>query len=783
MTKQYHIIVGAAVLALNLLISCNKTPSKSNELEENLIQYVNPFIGTSGFGNVYPGAQIPFGGIQISPDTDSDYYDAASGYKHDHPTILGFSLTHLSGTGIPDLGDFLFVPGVGKIKFTPGTHEDPDKGYRSRFSNEREWASPNYYAVDLLDSDVKAEMTAGIRSGMFRFNYPMSDSAFVMIDLKHTLWQSCEWANVRFENDSTLTGYKLIKGWGPERHIYFAAVFSEPFTDSGLMLNGKEVIYNTNRFRSSKETWGNDVKAWVRFDKSKSNKPVYVKTAISAVSTANALNNMKELDQKDFDAIKKEGENLWNAQLNKFKVKASDEDKETFYTAVYRTFQHPFIFQDSDQSYRALDKNIDKAEGFTNMTVFSLWDTYRALHPLFNLVQTEVNANVANSMLAHYDKSVEQMLPIWSFYGNETWCMIGYHSVSVLADMIMKDVKGFDYERAYEAMKRTAMNPNYDCLPEYTELGYVPYDLEKESVSKTLEYAYDDYCIAQVAQKLGKEEDYKYFFNRALSYQNIFCNESGYMRGKDSKGVWRQNFAPVAYQGPGSVNGWGDITEGFTLQYTWYVPHDVQGYINIMGKDLFETRLDSLFLIDLPDDIPGAHDIQGRIGAYWHGNEPCHQITYLYNYIGQPWKCQQRVRQIARDFYGNEPGSLSGNDDCGQMSAWYIFNCMGFYPTAPSSNIYNIGSPAMEEVTMNMSNGKQVHVTTENWSNENIYVDKLYLNGKEYNNSFITYDDLKEGAELNFIMSNTPNYNKGIHKQSMPPSISTNEETIIYYKK
>lgn len=421
---------------------------------------------------------------------------------------------------------------------------------------------------------------------------------------------------------------------------------------------------------------------------------------------------------------------------------------------------HPFIFQDADGSYRGLDKNIARAEGFTNYTTFSLWDTYRAFHPLLNLVNQPLNADIANSMLAHYDKSVEQMLPLWSFYGNETWCMIGYHAVSVLADMIVKGVKGFDYERAFEAMKTTAMNRHYDCLPEYMELGYVPFDKEAESVSKTLEYAYDDYSIAQAAKALGKEKDYDYFMKRAMNYKNLIDPETKYMRGRDSKGNWRAPFSPIAYQE--SVHGWGDITEGFTMQYTWYVPHDFQGYMDIAGKDFLLNRLDELFTTEMDEDIPGAHDIQGRIGAYWHGNEPCHHIAFLYNQLGQPWKCQKWIRTITERFYGNEPGSLSGNDDCGQMSAWYIFACMGFYPVAPGSNVYSIGSPCVEAITMNLSNGKQIKVTTKNWSPKNVYIKEMYLNGKRYNQSFLRYEDISEGADLHFVMSSRLNKKWGV---------------------
>ncbi len=748
----------------------------------NLLKYVNPFVGTSGYGNTYPGAQIPFGGIQISPDTDDKDYDTASGYKYTHKTMMGFSLTHLSGTGIPDLGDFLFRPGIGKINPDPGKPEGPGYGYRFNYSHAREIASPDYYSVDLIDEGIRAEMTSGIRSGILRFTYPASDSAYIMVDIDHTLQFECVWSNLRIENDSTITGSKIVKGWGPERHIYFTAVFSRPFTNCGIMQDGKPVIYNTRRFRSNKEAWGKKLVFWTSFE-TREDEQISVKTAISSVSTDGAAQNLTELNNADFESLKASGEKKWLKELGKFEITGNETQKRTFYTSVYHAFLHPFIFQDSDGRFRGLDKNIEKADGFTNYTVFSLWDTYRALHPLFNLVQQPVNADIINSMLAHYDKSVEKMLPIWSFYGNETWCMIGYHAVSVIADAIVKDVKGFDYERAFEAMKTTAMNPNYDCLPEYIEKGWVPFDREKESVSKTLEYAYDDYCIAQAAKKLNKEADYQYFLNRALSYQNLVDPETGYMRGRDYKGHWRTPFAPIAYTGPGSVNGWGDITEGFTMQYTWYVPQDVQGYINETGRKLFGMRLDSLFTIKIPDDIPGAHDIQGRIGAYWHGNEPCHQIIYLYNYLKEPWKCQKWIREVSDRFYGDGPGSLSGNDDCGQMSAWYIFNTMGFYPTAPSSNIYNIGSPTLEAVTMHLSNGKKIVVTTKNWSVKNVYIKEMFLNGKKYDKSYLTYNDIKDGAAIEFIMSDRPNYKRGVKAGCIPPSLSTADQTLKYEHK
>jgi len=721
--------------------------------QERLIDYVNPFIGTDGFGNVYPGAQIPFGGIQISPDTDDFDYDVAAGYKYNKPTIMGFSLTHLSGTGIPDLGDFLFVPGTGTLKSATGTDTDPDSGYRSRYSHEREAASPGYYTVDLLDYGVKAEMTASARSGILRFTYPAADSAFVMVDLNHTLRWPCEWSSVRLLDEYTIIGSKIVAGWNPDRYVYFAARFSEPIRDFIILQEGEPVIYNTKRFRSSLEAWGKGLQACVRFSTTEGQQ-ITVRTAVSAVGTDGALLNLQEVAGKSFEEVRGEAEQLWEAELGKYQLDPSCDQatKETFYTSVYRTAQHPFLFQDADGRFREHDKTIGQAKGWTNYTTFSLWDTYRAFHPLLNLVNQPLQADIANSMLAHYDKSAEKMLPIWSFYGGETWCMIGYHACSVLADMIVKGVQGFDYERAYQAMKTTATNPHYDCIPEYTTLGYVPFDKEKESVSKTLEYAYDDWCIAQVAKLLGHEEDYEFFIGRSRNYRNLIDPETKYMRGRDSEGNWRTPFAPIAYQGPGSVNGWGDITEGFTMQYTWTVPHAFEDYMSIAGKDFLRKRLDSIFELEMSDDIPGAHDIWGRIGGYWHGNEPCHHVLYLYNKLGKPEACQKWVRYVADHFYGNTPDALSGNDDCGQMSAWYIFNCMGFYPVCPGSDEYELGSPCVPGLKVRLSGGGTLTVRTKNWSKKNVYVKAVYLNGKKLKGTTIRYEDIKDGGELYFVM-------------------------------
>lgn len=709
-----------------------------------LIDNVNPFVGTDGFGNCYPGAQLPNGAIQISPDSDDKDYDCAAGYKYNKPLIQGFSLTHLSGTGIPDLGDFLFIPGTGSSLGG------------SRFSHEKESACPGYYSVELSDYGTRAEMTSGLRAGMFRFTFPQCDSAFVAIDLDHTLHQSCAWSSVRLLDERTIIGSKLVKGWSPERYVYFAARFEKPVAGFSILQDGQPVIYNTKRFRSSLEAWGQKLTAIVRF-KAVEGEQVGIKVATSAVSTDGALLNLKELDGKSFEGIREEAERIWEDELGKYELDSDDPAlRTTFYTSVYHTCLHPFLFQDADGSFRAHDKNICKAEGFTNVTVFSLWDTYRAFHPLLNLVNQPLQADIANSMLEHFDKSAEHMLPIWSFYGGETWCMIGYHACSVLADMMLKGVRGFDYERAFQAMKTTATNPHYDCIPEYTTLGYVPFDFEKESVSKTLEYAYDDWCIAQAAKLLGHQDDFEFFIKRSGNWKNLLDPETGYMRGRDSKGEWRTPFAPIAYQGPGSVNGWGDITEGFTMQYTWTVPHDFKGYMDAAGKQLLLDRLDEMFTLEMDENIPGAHDIWGRIGGYWHGNEPCHHVLYLYNQLGKPWECQKWVRFVADKFYGPDPASLSGNDDCGQMSAWYIFNCMGFYPVCPGSGEYSIGSPCVPGMKVRLSGGGMLEITTDGWSPEAVYVKEVQLNGKRLTAPSIRYEDIRDGAHIHFVMSSKP---------------------------
>jgi predicted alpha-1,2-mannosidase len=714
-----------------------------------LVDYVRPLVGTYGEGDTYPGPTAPFGMVQISPDTDRNL---CSGYAYTDPTILGFSMTHLSGTGCPDLADFLFMPQVGQPQLNAGDKKDPKTGYQSLFSHADESASVGYYRVKLLKSDVVVELTASDRAGMFRMTFPQSDQSSILIDLSHVLGKIV-WSRVRVESKpgsdalDTVTGFHLASGWGPDRPLYFAAKFSRPFDDFTIYSDGHPVLYNTYRFRSSREASGANLRFLAKY-KTKKDEPILVKVGISAISAANAMKNLDaEIPAWDFDGVVRETRAKWERELSRIQIEGSLWDKRTFYTGMYHCFNTPNLFQDVTGEYLGLDHNIHRAKGFTNYALYSLWDTFRAEHPLFTLIQSPRDADMINSMLAHYNQSVEHLLPIWALPGNENWCMIGYHAVPVIADGYLKGVRGFDAEAAYEAVKTTATNPHYDSITVYDKLGWVPYDKENESVSKTLEYAFDDYCVAQMAKALGKTDDYNHFMRRAASYKNIFDPSIGLMRSKDSHGKWKTPFDPHSYET-------GDVTEGTSWQYSWYVPQDVPGLIELMGgKEKFVAKLDQLFHAS---ENPKP-DIHGFIGEYWHGNEPSHHIIYLYSCAGQPWKTQARVHQVMKTQYGDKPDSLSGNDDCGQMSAWYIFSALGFYPVCPASNYYVIGSPTIKKAVVHLSNGKTLTVVAQDLSDKNIYVQSLTVNGKPWNSPFLPHREIKDGGELIFTMGPAPN--------------------------
>jgi predicted alpha-1,2-mannosidase len=721
-----------------------------------LSDYIRPLVGTHGEGNTYPGPTAPFGMIQISPDTDKELWETASGYEYSDKAILGFSLTHLSGTGIPDLGDFLFMPQIGKPEFNSGKKDATDAGYCSLYSHDDETASAAYYKVKLQKSGVTVELTAGQRAGMMRMTFPESNEASILTDLSHVLsgkaWKVI-WSHVRVENETTVTGFHLVNGWGPERHLYFAAKYSRPFDHFQIISNGNPVIYNTYRFQSRREAAGANLRFLAEY-KTKKDEPILIKVAISSVSAANALKNLDaEIPDWNFEKVRDDTRKKWDRELSKIQIEGTQEQKETFYTAMYHSFTTPNLYQDVTGEYRGWDWDVHKApEGSANYAVFSLWDTYRAEHPLFALIQADRDAGMINSMLGHYDQSVDHLLPMWALPGNETWCMIGYHAVPVIVDGYLKGVKGFDAERAYKAIKATAMNPDYDSVAAYDKLGWVPCDKENEATSKTLEYAFDDYCVAQMAKAMGKTEDYEHFMKRASSYKNIYDPSVGFMRGKDSNGKWREPFDP---------HGNADITEGTSWQYSWYVPHDVPGMIALNGgKEKFVQKLDQIFTFGKPENKE-ADARNGVIGEYWHGNEPSHHIIYLYSYAGEPWKAQQRLHEVVKGQYGNKPNSLTGNDDCGQMSAWYIFTCLGFYPVCPGSDFYVIGSPAVKKAVMQLSNGKKFTVVADNLSEKNIYIQSVKLNGKDWTKPFLPYPEIKDGGTIIYQMGPEPNKNWG----------------------
>lgn len=756
-----------------LIVAC--TSVKSQTSDSNFIQHINPFIGTQRMGHTFPGATVPFGMVQLSPDTDTvgyelngtynpRVYEYCAGYQYDDPTIVGFSHTHFSGTGHSDLGDFLIMPTTGKLQLNPGTADNPESGYRSRFSHENEFAGPNYYRVLLEDYDINAELTTSARVGFHRYTFPENAEANVILDLMHGIYNydgKNVWTFVRVENDTLVTGYRQTNGWARTRTVYFAMVFDQPVNNYGHKKYDKTVYRGFYRKFNEQENFpemaGHDIRAYFNFDLSETSK-LKIKFALSNVSIAGALKNLAdEVPHWDFDKTKAEGQQLWNKELAKINVNMLNEDDLTvFYTALYHTFLTPIIYEDVDGQYRGLDQNIHQSEGFTNYTIFSLWDTYRALHPLFNLIQPYRNRDMVKSMLAHYDQSVHKMLPVWSHYANENWCMIGYHSVSVIADAIIKGVYTENLSKALEACVSTASYPLYDGLEYYMKLGFVPEDKNGNSVSKTLEYAYDDWAIAQIAAKTGNVGIYDQFMSRSKTYLNVFDAESGFMRPKLSDGTFRKNFDPLDTHGQGFI-------EGNARNYGLYIPHEPEKLVELMGGNTaFSAKLDSLFILELDDaHIEANEDItrDGIIGLYVHGNEPGHHIPYLYNWTGQPWKTQERVRMIMDSMYANAPNGLCGNDDCGQMSAWYIFSALGFYPVCPGSAEYAIGSPLVVSAEVDLGNENILSIKTENQTPENVFVKEVWFNDSQIKEHTLNHHDLAKGGTLRFVMSDKPHLN------------------------
>ena len=758
-----------------LLFAFSNTVNGQKKVTEkrNLIQYVDPMIGTAKMGHTYPGATVPFGSVQLSPETDTiayslngkyngEVYKYCAGYQYEDKTIVGFSHTHFSGTGHSDLGDFLIMPTTGKLQLNPGVASKPLSGYRSAFSHSTEKAEPAYYSVFLEDHKIKAELTATTRVGMHQYTFPKSDEAHIILDLTSGIYNYDKknvWTFVRVENDTLITGYRQTNGWARTRTVYFAMTFNKPIKSYGQAAQEKSVYRGFwGRFDQTKnfpEMAGQNLKLFFDFDTNEGEK-IKIKMALSPVSSAGALENMKkETPDWDFEKVKKQSQEVWNKELNKVQVETTQkEDLVNFYTAMYHAFLGPTEYMDLDGNYKGLDMNVHKAESFTNYTSYSLWDTYRALHPLFNIVQPKRNGDMVSSMLAHSDQSVHKMLPIWSHYANENWCMIGYHSVSVVADAIVKGNISFDAEKALQACVNTAKVPYYDGLEFYMNKGYVPEDKNGASVSKTLEYAYDDWAIAQAAKKLGKTAIYNEFINRSKNYKNVYDEKTGFMRPKLNDGTFKKEFDPLDTHGQGFI-------EGNSWNYSLYVPQDPADMIQLMGgNEKFKVRLDSLFNMHLPDKyFENTEDItrDGIIGNYVHGNEPSHHVVYLYNWTDSPWKAQDKIRMILKKMYRNGADGLGGNDDFGQMSAWYIFSSLGFYPVAPGSDEYALGSPLMKNAVLNLENGKTFEVETINQSDKNAFVSKVLLNGKELSRPFLKHEDVMNGGKITFYMSNKPN--------------------------
>ena len=743
--------------------------------QEDLARYVDPLIGTAKMGHTYPGATVPFGSVQLSPDTDTipyavngrynpDVYKYCAGYKYDDKTIVGFSHTHFSGTGHSDLGDLLVMPTVGTLQLNPGTDANPDLGYRSRFSHEEEKATAGYYSVNLKDYGIKAELTASTRVGMHKYTFPKSTEAHIILDLKAGIYNYDDknvWTIVRVENDSTITGYRQTSGWARTRKVYFAMSFSKAFKSYGQEKQKGQVYRGFwGRFDQNHnfpEMAGKDLRLYFDFD-TEEGEAIKVKMALSPVSTDGALNNMKtEIPGWDFESVKQKARDAWNQELNKITVETLKEsDKVNLYTAMYHAFLGPTVYMDVDGKYLGLDRNVHQADGFTNYTSFSLWDTYRALHPLFNVLQPQRNQDMIQSMLVHQEQSVHHMLPIWSHYANENWCMIGYHSVSVIADAIVKGNADFDQNAALNACVQTARTRYFDGIGDYIDMQYVPEDKSGASVSKTLEYAYDDWAIAQAAQKLGRQDIYDEFIKRSTYYKNVYDAKTGFMRPKLSDGTFKKDFDALNTHGQGFI-------EGNSWNYSLYVPHDPASLIDMMGgKEKFSTHLDSLFTMHLPDKyFENTEDIsrEGIIGNYVHGNEPSHHVAYMYNWTNDAYKAQDKIRMILKEKYQTGIDGLSGNDDFGQMSAWFLFSSLGFYPVAPGSVDYALGSPAIEEAILHLDNGNTFTVEAKNQSDKNVYVRKVELNGVLLKKPFITHDQVMNGGKLTFYMSSKPNKN------------------------
>jgi len=729
---------------------------------KNPVDYVDPLIGTGFHGHTYPGATTPYGAVQLSPDTRTGNWDACSGYHYSDSTIIGFSHTHLSGTGCADLGDILFHPTTKDIKLTP-------EGYIFEplaFSHSDEKASAGYYSVYFKDEDIKAELTATKYTGVHRYTFGKGKNTRIIIDHSHLLADEViDMAGFKVTEKNELSGMRRTQGWVTNQYVYFVARFSKDFEQTQLINNGKAI-------EAESKTEGGNLQMVLDFGQSDGT-PLIARVGISIVSEENARLNL-ENDTKDFDfdQIHQSARDLWTVALSDITVEGGTETQlKNFYTARYHTKVVPNTVNDVNGEYRRHNMEIAKVKEGHRYSTFSLWDTFRAWHPLMTLTDHKMVNEMINSLLEMYKYSDRNELPIWPLSSGETGTMIGYHSVSVIGDAYMKGIRDYDIELAYEAMKHSS-NINKKGSDYYIKYGYIPSNIKRESVSCQLEYAYDDWVIAQIAKDLGKEDDYNEYSKRAQNYINVFDGHTNFFRGKQLDGNWEPDFNEFA---PGRA-----YTEATAWQYRFFVPHDVNGMIQLFGgTESFTKELDRLFTVESGVDGKMV-DITGLVGQYAHGNEPSHHMAYLYNYVGQPWKTQEMTRRLLDEMYQPTPEGIIGNEDCGQMSAWYIFSSLGMYPVAPGSNEFVLTTPLFENATMKLANGKTLVIKANN-PKKNIYINKVTFNGEEITKNFITYEQIMQGGLLEFKLSTVPNKNRGIHEEEYPYSMTSGNIVSIPY--
>jgi len=736
---KYFATAFCVIFSCQVFAQGKHTASKN---QSDYTHYVDPYIGTGFHGHVFVGANVPFGAIQLGPTNLSKGWDWCSGYHISDSTIIGFQHTHLSGTGIGDLGDFLFMPTTGTVYSMKGSLKDSKDGYFSLFDRKDEVVKPGYYAVKLKRYGIGVKLTASNRVGFHEYTYPASKESHIVIDLQEGIADIATETYIKQVSKNTIEGYRFSRGWARAQRIYFTAVLSKPIE--------KFAVYDTTELKNGVTLKGKNVKGVISFA-TKAGEKVFVKVGISPVSSANALLNINtEIPDWNFAKVMFAAHNAWNAELSKIQIKADSLSQyKKFYTAMYHTMIAPSTFNDVNGDYWGTDKKIHNDKSFTNLTTFSLWDTYRAANPLYTIIQPEREKNIINTMLTIYKQ--QGRLPVWHLMANETNTMVGNSAVPVIVDAYLKGFKGFDANLAYEAVKTTQMQ-DIRGLKYVKSQGFIPADSTVESVAMGLEYAINDWCIARMALKMGKKDDYAYFSKRAKYYQNYFDKQTGFMRGKVSATEWRTPFSPFV-----SRHEKDDYTEGNAWQYTWLVPEDVEGLIALHGGDAgFIKKLDSLFIVKGDLGKEASPDISGLIGQYAHGNEPSHHIAYLYTFAGQPWKTQEKVRQILTEFYTIKPDGIIGNEDVGQMSAWYVLSALGIYQVNPANGMYIFGSPVINDAIIKLPGGRNFHIVVKNNSSANKYISNVTLNNTTYTHDYLLHGQLAKGGELVITMSDKP---------------------------